>query len=80
MIAIEFEEANILIGKGQEETYVPLPAYHNKNEQSMAFCFQLNKDEIDEIVRTGKIWFKQLTFNQPFQPICLSTEKNEVVI
>lgn len=79
MIAIEFEEFNTLIGKGQEEIYIPLPAFHNKEDQSMAFCFQLNKEELDEILRTGKIWFKQLTFNKSLQPIMLSTLKEDII-
>lgn len=79
MIAIEFEEMNALIGKDQDDVYLPLPAYYNEKEGSVAFCFQLNKEEIDEIVKTGKIWFKQLTFNGPLQPISLSTEKKEVI-
>lgn len=79
MRAIEFEEQNLVLGKGQEDTYIPMPAYYNKDELSMAFCFELNKEEIDEIIATGKIWFKQLTFNKPFQPVMLSTQKEDIL-
>lgn len=37
-------------------------------------CFELNKEEIDEIVRTGRIFFTTLTFWQPYQPINMSTQ------
>lgn len=37
-------------------------------------CFELNKEEIDEIVRTGKIWHTQCTFWGAFQPINMSTQ------
>lgn len=37
-------------------------------------CFELNKDEIDEIVRTGRIFFTTLTFWQLYQPINMSTQ------
>lgn len=36
-------------------------------------CFELNKEEIDEIVKTGRIFFTTLTFWQPYQPINMST-------
>jgi hypothetical protein len=78
MIAEQFEEANVVLGEGQPE-YTPLPAYYNKREQSMTFCFSLNKEEIEEITKTGKIWFSQLTHNRPFQPIALSTQKSDLI-
>lgn len=37
-------------------------------------CFELNKEEIDEIIRTGKIWHIQCTFWGAFQPISMSTQ------
>lgn len=41
---------------------------------SMTACFQLNKEEIDEIVKTGKVWYTQMLFGNNFQPVVLSTE------
>ena len=41
---------------------------------SMTCCFELNKEEIDEIVRTGKLWYKQMLFGNMFQPISMSTQ------
>ncbi|HEY8690543.1 MAG TPA: hypothetical protein VIM07_15005 [Chitinophagaceae bacterium] len=41
---------------------------------TMTAYFALNKEEIDEIVRTGKIWHKQCLFGGDFQPIMMSTQ------
>ena len=41
---------------------------------SMTACFQLNKEEIDEIVRTGCLWYTQHLFGNNFQPISMSTQ------
>ena len=41
---------------------------------SITCCFQLNKEEIEEIVRTGKIWHTQMLFGSNFQPIIMSTQ------
>ena len=78
MTAVEFEEVNLRIAEHQDE-YETLPAYHNPEEGSVTFCFQLNKEELDEIAKTGKIYFKQLTFNKSLQPINMSTEKSLLI-
>lgn len=78
MTAIEFDEVNIRIAEDQPE-YETLPAFHNKEEGSVMFCFQLNKEEIDEIVKTGKIYMKQLTFNRPMNPVSMSTLKSDLI-
>lgn len=78
MKAVEFEEVNIRISEDQEE-YETLPAFHNKQEGSLTFCFDLNKEELDEIIRTGKIYFKQLTFGRPMNPIAMSTLKSDLL-
>lgn len=78
MIATEFVGHNVVIAKDQPG-YIPLPAFHNPKEGSLTFCFELNKEEIEEISKTGKIWFKQLTFNKPMNPICLSTQKSDLI-
>lgn len=41
---------------------------------SMTCCFELNKEEIDEIVRTGKLWHTQMLYGHNFQPISMSTQ------
>lgn len=38
-----------------------------------AYCMELSDDEVDEIVKTRKIWGVQSTFWNSFQPIRMST-------
>jgi len=78
MTAKEFEEVNIRMAEDQDE-YETLPAYMNKEEGSLTFCFQLNKEELDEIQKTGCIWFKQLTFGQKMNPVSMSPQKEDLI-
>lgn len=41
---------------------------------SMTCCFELNKEEIEEIVKTGKLWHTQYLFGKSFQPINMSSQ------
>jgi hypothetical protein len=78
MTASEFDEVNVRIAEDQPQ-YETLPAYWNKQDGTIVFCFDLTNEEIAEIVNTGKIWFKQKTFNQPMQPIFMSTLKGDLI-
>lgn len=76
MKSIEFPEVNVRIAENQDE-YETLPAFYDENEMSMTFCFELDPDELEQVGKTGRIFIKQLTFNQPMQPIfgsCLESE------
>lgn len=75
MLSVEFPQANIALGESQAEYETLHVAYDIANPaKPMTACFQLNKEEIDEIVKTGKLWFTQLTFGKPFQPVLMSTQ------
>ena len=78
MKASKFPGHNVIVAKDQPE-YQQLPAYHNKDNGTLTFCFELTKEEIDEVVSTGKIWFQQLTFNRPMNPIRLSTNQKDLM-
>lgn len=78
MIAVEFDEVNVRIAENQPE-FETLPAYHNPEDGSVTFCFQLNKEELDEIAKTGKVFFKQLVGNNKMQPISMSTQKSDLI-
>jgi len=78
MEASEFPEVNLRIAEHQPE-YATLPAFHNKEEGSVTFCFKLTEEEISRMYATGEIRFKQLTGNRPMQPIALSTNKEELI-
>lgn len=75
MKSIEFPQSNVKIGEGQPQ-YQTLHAHVDPNDpaQTMTMCFELSKEEIAQIVLTGKIWMSQLTFGMPFQPIRMSVD------
>jgi len=74
MIAIDFPERTILLAEDQPQ-YETLPCHINDSqEREFTCCFQLNKEEIDEIVLTGLLWHTQLTFGSAVQPIRMSTQ------
>lgn len=78
MNTIEFDEVNVRIAEHQEE-YETLPVFYNKEEGSITCCFELSQEEKDQVLKTGKIWFKQLTFGNPMQPIAMSVIKDELI-
>lgn len=71
----KFNEANIVFGANQPE-YKPLPAQIVKGRSGQVLtCWKLSPDELRRIQETGELWLSVLTFNQPLQPVNLSTEK-----
>lgn len=78
MIAKEFNEVNVRIAENQEE-YETLPVFHDPKEGSVTMCFEANDAEKAEIAKTGKIWIKILTFNNPLQPIAMSCLKEDLI-
>lgn len=78
MTAIEFPEVNVRIAEHQDE-YETLPGFYNTKEGSITFCFQLNKEELEEINRTGCVYFKQITFGKPMNPVAMSTQKEDLI-
>lgn len=76
MTPVNFPEANIVLGANQPQ-YEPLHAYRAPDDPHgcVTCCFELTDAEIEELVLTRKLWMRQLTFNRPFQPIALSTQK-----
>lgn len=78
MKAKEFKEANAVYGANQPE-YLPLPAYKTEEGQAI-FCFELDEEERKQIAETGELWVSLLTFNQPLQPILLTTKKADLFI
>lgn len=71
MQACEFPEQNTIFAKDQKE-YYPLPA-HKTDDGIVTTCWELTPGELEEVKRTGKIYFRVLTFNSPLQPQLAST-------
>lgn len=75
MHPIEFPEQTVVFAEDQPQ-YNPLPAHHyGDDEGTIAFCWKLGFYERLQVLFTGKIWQRVLTFNQPLQPQLLQTVK-----
>lgn len=73
MIPAQFPESNQVLAMGQED-YEPMPI-HRSTDGRVTCCFRLSPAELEEIARTRTLWIQVLTFNHPFQPIALSTQR-----
>lgn len=40
---------------------------------AMTACFELSAEELEEVNRTGRIWYQQMLFGANFHPIMMST-------
>lgn len=77
MKPIEFPEQNVVYAKNQPE-YLPLPAYKTEDGDVIT-CWEFSEQEIKEIQKTGKLWIAVKTFDNPLQPIFLTTTKAELI-
>jgi len=78
MKPVEFPEVNVRIAEHQEE-FVTLPAYANRKEGTITFCMELTEEEKKEILGSGHVWIQLVTYNQPMQPIALSTLRDDLI-
>jgi hypothetical protein len=61
-----------MLAEDQPE-YETLPIHvSNTPQRECTACFELSPEELAEVQRTGRIWYTQLTFGNPFQPIRMS--------
>lgn len=82
MNIVEFEQQNVVFGKDQPE-YLPLPAYldREKPEQAATFCFQMTDEELEACKNNGgNVYFQQLTFGAPLQPVRASINVMELIL
>lgn len=78
MKPIEFKGCNVRLGK-QQAQFRTLPAIQipSSNGQHIT-CWELSKEDIAEINRTGVIYASQLTYGYPFQPMNISSKLEEI--
>lgn len=77
MKAIKFKGHNLVLAEDQPQ-YQPLPVCNERTpEGSMVCCWKLSIWERLKTIFTGRLFFRQLTFGQPFQPILPMTEWKE---
>lgn len=67
MRPIDFAGRNVIFAEDQPE-YQPLPALRMPDGEVFT-CWELSDEELATVVKNKCIYFKQLTFNQPLQPI-----------
>lgn len=79
MNSIKFKECNIVYAENQPQ-YTPLPGFKNESVQGeFITCWKLSFKERLRVLFLGKIWKSQMTFNNPLQPMFLTTKKHEVL-
>ena len=73
MEAIDFPQRTHILAENQPE-YTPLPVHIDRTQPGSPFtcCFKLSPEEIEQINKTGEIWYTQLTCGNLFQPVMLS--------
>ena len=67
MKPIEFPEQTIVFAKDQPE-YLPLPA-HKTTDGQVTSCWQFTFKERLRVLFGAKLYWRQLTFNKPLQPV-----------
>ena len=87
MKAIEFPQQHDILAKDQPE-YLPLPVHYKTepvkfkdadgNEvvkdvvMEVTACFQLEAEEIAQVIATGELYYTQCVYGQKFQPVRMS--------
>jgi transcription elongation factor Elf1 len=78
MNPVEVKLQNIVLGANQEE-YQDLPAYVRSNRSTdVVTCWALSIEDLKQIAATGKIYVVQSACGQPFHPILVSVQENEI--
>jgi len=67
MKPVKFNGATVTYAENQPE-YIPLPAYKSIDGQVLT-CWAFSWIERLKILFGGKLYWRQLTFNQPLQPV-----------
>lgn len=81
MEIVKFDQQNVVFGENQPE-YLPLPAHFDtsKPECPATFCFQMTDEELEACKKNGgKVYFRQLTFGNPLQPVNAAIDFNELI-
>lgn len=74
MKTVDFPEANVAIAKDQPEYLTLYAAMINSPQREMIVEFELTEEEIADIVKNKKLYYVQLTFANPFQPMSIHTK------
>lgn len=77
MKPIGFKEQNVVYGADQPE-YIPLPSL--RENDTTVTCWELSKEDLEIINKTGVVWVSQMNFGRPLQPLRVTVEKSDVVL
>ena len=77
MKPIKFEGHNVVYAENQPE-YNPLPAFKAENG-TIVTCWELTNEDFERIVETRRIYLSVMTFNNPLQPVHLTTDVDELL-
>lgn len=72
MKSIDFPKANVALAKDQPQyqtLFVHVDKTGRDREVQVTCCMELSEEEVNEIVRTKKMWFTQVTFGRGYNPI-----------
>lgn len=76
MTPVTFPGANTIIGKGQEDLYIPLPAQViDATDGIILTCWKLSFWERVKLFFTGRVWHSVMTFNHGYQPQRLTIDR-----
>lgn len=81
MKSIKFPQVNTVIGAEQPE-YEPVNAYVGNigagevESTGVIVCYQLDEEEVQSVLKHGKIWYSQLTFGAPMHPMYLDVRED----
>lgn len=78
MKSINFDGVTNKIAEHQEQ-FNTVFVQTNVNDHSVNMCFEFSRQELEEITKTGKIWYKQINGSNQMHPMLLSPFK-EVII
>ena len=67
MKPVLFKGSNVVYAKDQPE-YLPLPA-HRAEDGRVTSCWKLTALERLRVLLTGRVYWAQLTFGDPLQPV-----------
>jgi len=77
MKSIKFPGCDIEIGKDQPEYNILHAMVVPNAEGEVIMCFELTDEEVEQICRTKRIYYKRLTFGKPFQPMNLMVDLSD---
>ncbi len=75
MKPITFPQVTNLVAKDQPQ-YGTLPSYVGElydKAHGIICCFELDQEDLDQINKHKKLWYRGLTFGQPLQPFNIFT-------